>query len=130
MDRSPDAGLVPDTRAIGAIEGGELIAGVAYFKATNCDVQLAVAALPGRRWLSRRMLEIFFGYVFYPPPLGMGKRRCTAIIHKRNKHSRDFNERLGWKLEGSHRHAFPNDDAVSYGMYADNCRWIKQNELR
>ncbi len=130
MARIPDGSVAADTTAIGVMEDGRPIAGVAYFRHTKGDVQMAVAAEPGARWLTKANLEVFFGHVFYPPPLGMSKRRCTAIVHKRNKKAREFDERLGFIMEGKHPKAFPKDDAISYGMLAENCRWVKQDVIR
>lgn len=128
-DRVRDANYIPETKAIGVARDRQLIAGVGYYNMTTCDIRMVVAAEPGSRWLSKSMLEIFFGYVFYAPPLGLGLRRATAIIHRKNKKSREFNRKIGWVEEGCHKHAFPDGDAISYGMIAEDCRWIK-HELR
>jgi RimJ/RimL family protein N-acetyltransferase len=130
MDRIPDGSVAPDTTAIGVADGDKLIAGVAYTDHTEGDVRMAVAAETGSRWLSKANLEVFFGHVFYPPPMGMGKRRATVVVHQRNKMARAFDERLGFNMEGKHPKAFPRDNAISYGMLAENCRWVKQDVIR
>jgi len=128
-ERVKDASYVPETVAIGVAENHKLIAGVGYYSRTNCDIRLVVAAEPGSNWLSRSALAVFFGYPFYAPPLGLGLRRVTAIVHRKNKKSRKFNDKLGWVEEGCHRNAFPDGDAISYGMLAEECKWI-DHELR
>ena len=123
-ERVRDASYVPETVAIGVAENNRLIAGVGYYSRTECDIRLVVAAEPKSNWLSRANLAVFFGYPFYAEPLGLGLRRITAVVHRKNKVSRMFNNKLGWVEEGCHRNAFPDGDAISYGMLAEECKWI------
>ena len=120
------ASVHDDSTAIGVINNqGDILAGVVYYMHSEVDVRMAVAALPKVQWVTRQTLKVFFGHVFYDPPLGMSKRRATTVVHKKNKHARQFNESAGFKLEGVHPEAFPDGGtAISYGLLKRNCKWI------
>lgn len=106
-------------KAIGVADGERLVAGVAYSNWRGCDVEMLCAA-ESRRWLSRSNLRAFFTYPF----VQLGCLRVTAIVDKKNKHSRQFIERIGFRLEGVHPQALDGRDAISYGMLRRNCRWL------
>lgn len=82
------------------------------------SIEQISAGEPG--WMSRENLRGLFSYPF----LQLKCRRLTGIVARKNKHSRDITERLGFKLEGVSRHGFPDDDACIYGMVRKDCRWI------
>lgn len=76
-------------------------------------------------WLTREALAEYFGYPF----LRAGCRRVTAVIDAKNRKSRKFCERLGFKREGTVRKAMPNGhNAVIYGMLKEECRWLPKQE--
>lgn len=107
-------------KAIGVIDGERLIAGVAYSNYRGCDIEM-LAASENIRWLSRHRLYSIFAYPF----VQLGCLRVTAIVAKKNKRSRSFIERIGFKLEGSHPKALDGRDACSYGMLREQCKWIE-----
>jgi len=75
----------------------------------------AAAATPN--WLNRGIINAIMAYPFGQ----LGCVRITAIIPKRNRRSRDFQERFGFKNEGLVRRGFGGDDACIYGLL--NSEW-------
>lgn len=115
-------GSTPYT-AIGlANKAGSLIAGVVYQNYTKTDIHMHVAALPGRRWLSRAFLGEGFRYPFEQ----LGCRRVTGLVPAKNEAAQRFDEHLGFIQEGRVRKILPNgDDLLIYGMLREECRWLK-----
>ena len=102
-----------------AVNGqGVILGAVLYTNFRRCSIEMTSAGAPG--WLTRGNLRGFFSYPFEQ----LGCRRVTGIVHRKNKHARQINERLGFKLEGICRHGFPDGDACVYGMIRKDCRWI------
>jgi hypothetical protein len=97
---------------------GTLKGAVLYTNFRGPSIEMTCAGTPG--WLTRPHLREFFGYPFNQ----LGVRRVTGIVHRKNKHARNINERLGFKLEGVCRHGFKDGDACVYGMTRADCRWI------
>lgn len=112
--------------AIGVVdsETGTPLAGVIYnsFREGDCNIHLAA---DDPRWCTRRVISVLLQYPF----VQLKQRRLTAISAQRNKHGRKFIERIGFKIEGKIRHAFPKDNAIVYGMLVSECRWIPNGRL-
>src|SRR5690349_3238467 len=104
--------------AIGVALDGTLIAGLVYREYTGRDIQLSIAA-DSPKWCTKRTLRYLLGYPF----LQLKCARVTAIVAKKNKRSRTLVERLGFKLEGTIRRAFPKDHGLIYGMLREECKW-------
>ncbi len=105
--------------AIGFAKDGELVGGVVYYYFTGLDIEATAAGLPG--WLTPAHVKQIFDYPF----IQLGCRRLTATVARRNKKSRRFVERLGFKLEGVRRKALKNgQDEMSYGLLKEECKWI------
>lgn len=113
-----------DSCAIGLEKDGDLKAGVVYNgHVEGNSIQMHVAAVPGRRWLTRSFLRAAFRYPF----LQLGLRRVTLLIPARNIPSRRFAQGLGFQLEGIAREgASPTEDLCIYGMLARECRWTQE----
>lgn len=114
-------GSTPYT-AIGlANETGALLAGVVYENYTRTDIHMHVAALPGRRWLSKAFLGEGFRYPFEQ----LGCVRVTGLVPARNLEAQEFDEHLGFVKEGRVRQILPNgDDLIVYGMLREECRFL------
>jgi len=107
---------------IGLEENGELIAGVFYNMFTGAGISMHVAAVPGRRWMTREYLFCCFAYPF----LQLNCRRVTGLVRVSNLEARKFDEHLGFKREGLIREAFDDgEDGLLYGMLKPECRWIR-----
>ncbi len=108
--------------AIGLMNhAGVLLAGVVYQNYTQRDIHMHVAALPGKRWMSR----VFLGEVFRYPFEQLGVDRVTGLVPANNVVAAQFDEHLGFKLEGRIRKILPGDeDLLVYGMLEEECRFL------
>lgn len=111
---------VPYT-TLGLVTGEHLVAGVVYNYPSVANLQMHVGAVDGSHWLTPEFLFAAFDYPFNL----LGKRRVTAIAKKKHKKTREFIEHLGFNLEGSLPHYFPDADGVIYGMLRENCRFLE-----
>jgi hypothetical protein len=73
-------GFGPNTKAIGIIEDGSLIAGIVYH---NYDpeaeiIEISGAALPKKNWLTRATLAVMYGYPFLQCGCQMVVQRTPA----------------------------------------------------
>lgn len=109
--------------SIGVERNGVLIAGVVYheYRPGYGSLLMSVAAEPKSRWLTRHNLEAFFRYPF----VQLGCQRVGSAVARKNKVSRSFVEKLGFKYEGCIRKGFGTDDAMLYGLLESECRWIQ-----
>lgn len=108
--------------ALGLEEDGELIAGVVFGEYTGVSICMHVAAVPGKRWMTRDYLWRSFAYPF----LQLKCARITAIIREDNVVSQRFVEHIGFKREGVIRCAAKDGtDHLLYGMLRHECRWLR-----
>lgn len=111
--------------AIGIEDGGKLICGVVYsnfiqYQGKPISAEVSIAAV-NRKWCTRKNLKVLFSYPF----LQLGVERLQATIALDNTEARDFNERLGFTVEGIGRKAyFDGRDCVVSSMLKHECRWI------
>jgi|TARA_R100001530_G_scaffold3596_5_gene5285 RimJ/RimL family protein N-acetyltransferase len=106
--------------AIGLIKDDELVAGVIYNHATGSNIMAHIAAVEGKKWLTREFLFAMFDYPFNQ----LGVRRITGLVPKKNTVARRFDTHLGFKYEGNMRNALPDDDMIIYGMLREKCKWL------
>jgi len=107
--------------ALGLLKNDELIAGVIYNHYTGVNIMAHIAAVPGKRWMSREFLYAMFDYPFNQ----LGVRRITGLVPKKNRVAREFDTHLGFEYEGNMRNALPDDDMIVYGMLREKCKWLK-----
>lgn len=87
----------------------------------NNSIDLSVAALAGKRWLTRPFLSAAFRYPF----VQLGVRRVGCDIASTNAHSLRFARHIGFVDEGIKRQAGQNGtDIISLGMLKSECRWL------
>jgi hypothetical protein len=67
IPRVRERGFPATARAIGVVEGTELIAGLVYhnWEPEAGIIEISGAALPGRRWLSRETIKRMYRYPFH-----------------------------------------------------------------
>lgn len=106
--------------AIGWEKDGQLTAVVVYTNWSGPDISMHIAAIPGRRWMSRVFLRAVFAFPF----LGLGVRRVTWYVPSANTESVRFSLHLGAKLEGVKRDGWYGDDMLILGMIKSECRYI------
>jgi RimJ/RimL family protein N-acetyltransferase len=106
---------------IGLEEDGELIAGVVFNMYTGPSISMHVAAVPGRRWMTKEYLFRCFAYPF----LQLNCRRITGLVRADNFVAQKFDEHLGFRREGLLREACDDGtDMILYGMLKNECRFI------
>ncbi|MFZ9326480.1 MAG: GNAT family N-acetyltransferase [Polynucleobacter sp.] len=107
---------------IGLEEDGELIAGVVFNDYTGPGISMHVAAVPGKRWMTREYLWACFAYPF----LQLKCNRVTGLVRTDNIVAQKFDEHLGFKREGVLRRACSDGtDMIVYGMLRDECRFLE-----
>ena len=104
--------------AIGLEDDGELLAVVVYNLYSGADIAMHIAAVPGRRWMTREFLRVAFRYPF----VQLGCRRVSGYVPASNTDAQRFDEHLGFVREGLMRHALPDDDIIVYGMLREEAR--------
>lgn len=105
-------------RAISVEDDKGFVAVVALSNFTKRNVDLHIAARPNSKWFSADLFTSVFSYVFEK----LGAARVTGLIRASNARCRKFVEHLGFKLEGTMRSAFPDDDLCIYGFLAEEYR--------
>jgi len=98
----------------------ELIAGVWFDGFNGANMNIHVAAVNGRQWMSRKLLSFVFHYAFTQ----CGVRRLTGFVAESNLAARRFDEHLGFKLETRLKDAVPDGDMLVYVMRREDCRWL------
>lgn len=97
-----------------------IMAGVVYDAYTGHDINMHMA-IDDMRAVNRKTLKAAFSFPF----VTLNCLRVTGLVPSKNEKARSFDERLGFVLEGTKKFAFPDDDELIYGMYRDQCRWLK-----
>ena len=111
----------PGAMAIGLEHNGELISGVVYNMYTKASICMHVAAIPGKRWMTREYLWRAFAYPF----IQLGCNRVTGLVRADNITAQRFDEHIGFKREGLLRKACTDGtDMILYGMLREECRWL------
>lgn len=103
---------------------GRMIAGIWFESFNGANMMMHVAALPSSRWMSKELLW----YTFYYPFVECGCKRVTGLLAESNTAAREFDERLGFKLEARLKDASPDGDLLVYAMFREECRWLKLAE--
>lgn len=110
-------------QGIGWVRDGEILAGVVYCNFNGANIDMHVAAVPGRRWLTREYLWFCFFYPFYQ----CGVKRITGLVPASNEDARKFDEHLGFTLEARLKDAHPTGDILVYRMFKNDCRWLNRH---
>ncbi len=120
-DRVDEQEFGPGSIGIGLEENGELVAGVVFNMYTGPSISMHVAAIPGRRWMTREYLWRCFAYPF----LQLKCNRITGLVRVDNIDAQKFDEHLGFKREGLVRKACTDGtDMILYGMLREECRFL------
>lgn len=105
---------------VGLVEGEEVLAVAAYDNYNGANINMHIAAVPGKRWLIREYLW----YCFHYPFIQLQVRRVTGIVPSSNLQARKFDENLGFTLEATLKDAHPEGDLLVYVMTKESCRWL------
>lgn len=124
VHRTCPAPMTAGMKGLGLEVDGELVAGVLYEGFTGHNVWMHVAAVPGRRWMTRKYLRYCFEYPFNE----MGCKRVSGWVEASNADARRFDEHLGFVpeavLTGA---AHDGGDVILYVMWRSQCRFISEN---
>ena len=107
---------------IGLMEDGEMIAGVVYDYFNGRNICMHVAAVEGKRWMTREFLWYSFYYAF----VELGVDRITGLVPESNMAARRFDEHLGFTLETRLKDAHPEGDVLVYKMMKQDCRFLER----
>ena len=110
------------TQGLGLIKDEEMIAGVLFDDYNGSNMWMHVAAMPGRRWMTRDFLYATFAYPF----LQLNLKRLSGWVEADNLDARRFDEHIGFKQEAVLKQAGRNGvDVIVYSMFKEDCRFIK-----
>ncbi len=115
-------------QSIGFRKDGFLICVVLYnnYRANHTNkepVSLEISIFSiDKSWCNRHNLKILSAYPF----IQLKVKRVQASISKKNKHARNFVERLGFVYEGCQRQGWVSGgDCMIYSILKHECRWLK-----
>lgn len=106
--------------AIGIVNNGKIVGGVAYDGYNGANINIHVASDGSKRWINRE----FLWFVFYYPFVQLGCKRVTGVVPSYNKAAIQFDEKVGFELETTLKDAHPQGDLLIYKMTPDKCRWL------
>lgn len=98
-------------------ENGRALCAVVFNDFNQSNIELTIVADPAG--VTRGVLRYIAGYVFGQ----LGCRRITIRTKKRNKHAIRMAHRFGFTFEMVCKRYFPDDDAVVFRMFREDCRW-------
>ena len=118
-------------RAMSAVDvEGRFVLVVVLSNFTSRNIDMHTAAISGGTWASPRevirMFNSIFGYAFEI----LNAERVTGLVKSKNVAARRFDEHIGFKLEGTMRKAFPDDDLCLYGFLKEDYlahEWYRKN---
>lgn len=104
-------------------EEGRLIAGVAFDNYNVAAIQIHVAALPGKNWVTKDLLARVFSYPFEQ----LGVKKLIGLVGSTNADALRFDLALGFRIEATLKDAYPDGDLVLLTMTREQCRWLNIN---
>lgn len=111
--------------AIGLMDGDEILGATVFDSYNGASVCMHVAS-SRKGWISREYLRVVFTYVFGQ----LGCQKAVGLVGSGNHAARQFDESLGFVLEATLTNAHPDGDLLLYTMSKDQCRWIKQRNVK
>lgn len=111
------------SQILAVVAGNKALAVIVFSDYRGNDIEVSIAS-DSPAWASRGIIRLLFAYPFEQ----LRTDRITAITPKNEKHVRSILERLGFRLEGTHRKAFPDGrTACTYGILREECKWLKRD---
>ena len=97
---------------LGVWRDEKLVAVCAYNNYKTFDIEINFAA-DSPRWATKQVVTWLLSYAF----VQLKTQRVTALVKKSNRRARKLLTGIGFKEEGTHRHAAANLETVfSYGI--------------
>jgi RimJ/RimL family protein N-acetyltransferase len=120
IDHVRERGFGPCT-ALGVVRRGQFLGGIVFHNYMGHSIEVSWA-FDHPSWCLPQTMRALFWYPFKT----LDCVRLTCIAPRGNKRSRRAVIGLGFKLEGVHPKGLDGkQDAISYGMLRDDCRWIR-----
>lgn len=123
--RIPAYQISDGARALGVVQGKQLVAAVAYERWNGVHCEVSIAAEPGSRWADRETLRQLFSYPF----TAMGCEAISVLVAQTNLQSLNLAAKLGFVPEAII--AFAAHDGsplVVLKMFRGQCRWIDNGQ--
>ncbi|MFE3836924.1 hypothetical protein [Pseudogemmobacter sonorensis] len=121
------AGRIPgyrpesDTRALGVIKDGDLVAGVTYERWNGLHCEVSIAALPGSAWADRRTLFALFHFPF----VQLGCEAITVLVPMTNLLSLNLATKLGFERQAIIPFAARDGSPlIVLQQFRGRCRWL------
>lgn len=108
-------------RAVSAVDSsGDLVFVVVLSNFTPRNIDMHIASVDGAKWASPREGLKLFNTVFHYAFDKLGAVRVTGLVRSKNQVARQFDEHLGFKLEGIMKNVFEDDDLCIYGFLKED----------
>ncbi|SEO77538.1 hypothetical protein [Nitrosovibrio sp. Nv6] len=108
-------------KAVGLESDGEIVVGVVYDNYTGTTIFMHIAALPGKKWLTRN----FLWFLFYYPFVQLGVKALRGMVPESNAESLRFARGLkGAHLEARLKDAHPSGDMLIYCLRKEDCKYL------
>jgi RimJ/RimL family protein N-acetyltransferase len=112
---------VENMHGIGLKKDGKLIAACIFEGYNGQNVWVHLAAVPTKRWMTRRYVRECFGYAFD----ALGVKRLSGYVNASNVDSSRICEHFGFKREATLiGAAYDGGDVHSYVMWREDCRFL------
>lgn len=122
LERIGLSGFRRDAYTLGLERDGEIVAVVVFDGFSECDCNMHIASDGTGRWMNKSLLLSAFAYPF----IQLNLRRVTGLVPAKNNKALEFDQNIGFTVEGKHPHALPDDDLISLGLLRENCRFIPE----
>lgn len=126
IPRMRGQGFPADSRAIGVVKRGKLVAGIVYhnYLPEYRNIEISMAA-DSPLWATKAIIGALLRYPF----VQLNCFRVTTCTSARNKRALKFNYGIGFKKEGVIRRGCGNHDMIICGMLKKEAeRWLKTEE--
>ena len=113
--------IFPPYFAIGfATDDKRPMAAAIFNEFNGSNIELTIWAEKGK--ITKGIIQTIANYVFNQ----LKCRRLTVRTKKRNKTVQELALRYGFTYEHVVKRYFPDDHAVVFRMYPEDCRWLKR----
>lgn len=118
--RGLNASLPENTRCIGQLKDGELVAVAGYCNFLPRSCEMHIAAVEGGHWANKDFLWAAFDYPFNK----LGVSVIIASVEKSNEDALRLNRHLGFEVKAEIPDAHLFGDLVIMAMRKEDCRWL------
>ena len=111
-------------QGIGWVINGETLSGCLFDNFNGNSVHVALAGVPGKRWLSREFLWFIFYYAFEQ----LKVKKVIGLVDSTNFEAIKFNEHIGFIREATLRDAGINGDLHIYTITKSQSRFLERGK--